>query len=270
MSNLLYFFVFSMISIAITAMWFTNKNVDLLHIVHFSAGTYFANESNSYSFKLTSKKEWNDFGPINLSIAGQSQQFVNPNQFKDELIITWRPASRGSVPSPTIELRSEFPFLIFTAWKYFKNEEKILVYPQRKGELDLPKVSMESSEKNFGRTPAGTEQTTLFKDLREFQKSDSLKRIDWRHSSKFQVWVTKQFESEVNEKILIDWDRTEQLADFEARVSQMAKWVQMCRDKVLTYKMRVREFEFDYSNSQAHYQECMSFLAMISERDILK
>lgn len=268
-NNLLYFFVFLLISMALTGMWLTNKNVDSVQITDISAPLLFAKEDNSIDLHLHNKNHKSFSWDIEISFKDKSEKYekviVEEVQFDNKCAFNWIPPQRGLHRFPRLRLESRFPYKMLNAWKYYDQKNEFVVYPQRRGIERIPQVQGKKSDHEI---TAEVYEQGLFRDFREFQKSDSPRRIDWKRSLKHQKHLVKNYESSGEKKVILTWEMTSFQTDFEARVSQLAYWIEMCHQKQELYTLRIKNETSAFSSSASHYKECMHRLALLQLIDV--
>lgn len=276
-NNLLYFFVFFLISMALTGMWITNKNVDFFQIHRLQADYFFANTDSQVGLMVSSRKPDTPVWDIEISIAKNTafwrpfkknenySLLIEEVQFEKLVVFQWRPERRGLYQMPRLQIESRFPFRMLRAWRYYDEPTEFYVFPERKGIDQVPTRSGNQSEKE---AEAQAKDEGLFRDFREFQKSDPPQRIDWKRSLKHQKHLVKNFETSGDRKVFIDWEMTVSLNQFEDRISQMAHWVDLCHKRNETYAIKIKEFESGYGMQMAHYKTCMQRLATLQQNEV--
>lgn len=276
-NNILYFFVFFLVSMGLTTVWLTNKNVDSVRVTELQHSFLYAKEPNLVTAQIdNANKNETPVWDIEFRIEyKKAETALNaPPEFttlaeleKTGFVsLSWIPFKRGYVRAPRILIQSRFPFKLLRSWKYSHKANEYLVYPERKGKENLRSLLGLQSNKD---EMANLDNEGLFRDYREFQNSDSPARIDWKRSVKHQKHLVKNYEKSGDRKILIDWEMTSGLADFEERISQMALWVHLCHEQNETFSIKIKNFQTDYFASPNHYKSCMEKLALLKETDVL-
>ena len=275
---MLYFFAFLLVSMALTGMWLTNKNVDSAELIDMHADFLFAGEKNIVTVFLKNKNYNKNFKKNYEDSIWDSELQIDP-KFNSEIaiekiteirkqtaiLLTWIPAKRGHMTWPRLILQSRFPYKMLKAWKYLSKTENVLIYPQKAGRITLP------SEMNGSAMDGETEKSTnleLFRDFRPFQQTDSPLRIDWKKSLKHQRHLVKNFESSFQKKIIIDWSNTDFLQNFEEKISQLALWIDICEKKNDLYSLRIKAFQTEFDQNMPHYHRCLEKLALLQESEI--
>lgn len=272
-NNLLYIFVFLLISIALTGARLTNKNVQNFLVNSLSINSVFAKEKNNLDVQVQNLSSKEPLWQIEIGVdqkeRSQIEYVMIDHVMKGPALqstkVIWRPLTRGLQKIPRLRIQSGFPFDMFKAFKSFESDKTCIVYPERKGLRDVPhdrgqKGDHEHLErmKNHG----------LFLDYREFQKSDSPIRIDWKRSLKHQKHLLKNFEASGEKRILLDWEMTAFITDFEDRISQLALWIDLCQKRQDLYSLRIKQTQTEFSNHPTHFKVCMERLALLSPDEV--
>lgn len=270
-NNLLYFFVFLLASMGMTGAWQTNKNVECAKVIEIEAEFLFANEQNPLILHLRNTFEkgpvWDIEIPADIKKQSKTDfKVVDEVQVARNIDINWMPARRGYSLIPRLRLQSRFPYKMLRAWKYFEKKEQVLVFPQRKGTQNFRSLLGSQAQKDLESKP---ETEGLFRDYREFQRTDSPSRIDWKRSLKHQKHLIKNYESAGERKILIDWDMTSAALPFEDRLSQMSLWVDLCHNKKEIYAVKLAGFQSEFASTLQHYRACLEKLALVTAEELL-
>lgn len=254
-NNLIYIFVFFLISVALTSVLITNKNVDGLEAENILSENNFADERGSFAVPIKnffSTPAWEVSVFFEKTEERTTVTSISPGE-EESILIYWTPAERGVVKLPRLILQSTFPFGLLRAWKVFKKPREVLIYPARKGEPQFPQKSFGSDElKNSG----------LFRDHREYQSSDSMMRIDWRASARRQELLVKNFEEMEKPSLQFSWEQTSHLADFELRLSQLCLWIDEAEKQGHQYSLQLGTEKTARERGPSHWKTCLEILAL--------
>jgi uncharacterized protein (DUF58 family) len=281
-NNLLYFYVFFLISVAVTGMWTTNKNVERVFFESLTSDWIFANEKNTLKLncglKTVNKFSIRNWAPAKSSYqiellcfdktsAPQQSVVCNLIDGKTQIALSYSPDKRGRRSLPRIEVQSSFPFSMLRAWKYFHENQDVIIYPQRKGSSELPPIGdlSEDEKKMLQSDQQNEDHTGLFSHHREFQNNDSVYRIDWKRSAKFDKLFIKKFEDDRTQKQVLSWGMTHKLRSTEDKISQLALWVELCEAGSIQYRLLLPKNKTDFGSGPTHYKRCMELLALLEE-----
>jgi uncharacterized protein (DUF58 family) len=265
MNNLLYVFVFLLISMAVTSMWVTNKNAESAELLSLNSLFLFANEKNKLQVNVKNRHPRISLWDLRIKVRHEKdipdQNILQIKPFSTQSInVEWVPVRRGLQTYPRLHLSTHFPFQLLNAWKYFQVKDQVIIYPERRGDNPLPR----DKGSNPQHETASEDQTQgFFRDYRDFQTTDSPSRIAWRKSLKVQKHLVKNFEANSESNILIDWEMTTHLLNDETRISQMAQWIESCHRRNIPYRLKIKDAFTSYSLGIPHYKHCMETLAFL-------
>lgn len=264
-NNILYFFVFLLISLGLTTAVVTNQNIENLNANRVETSDVFANEESAIKVYFADRKKTESVYEVEISALGMERKKISEIQTMKPVELIWTPRQRGLVELPQLRLESVFPFEMLRAWKFFTWPQPILVFPERKG---LDYIPTKPGREGRGKDDHSNSPEGLFRDFREYQKSDNPSRIDWRRSLRAQKTLVKNFEEGGEHKVLIEWELSDFLTDFEDRVSQLALWLSLSEKNQTLYALKIKSEQSEFSAGQEHLRSCLKKLALLQERDL--
>lgn len=168
------------------------------------------------------------------------------------------PARRRGPFSPgRLTVETTFPFGLCRAWSPIDLAIGGLVWP-RPEPCDLQWL-LDRVHPSGNRTPVGGNDD--FYGLREYQRGDSLKHVAWKNYARGQGLFTKQFSSQVDDKLWLDWDMFPGLG-IEARLSRLCWCVLQLSGGLSAYGLRLPGLEIAPGRGDAHYRRVMEALAL--------
>lgn len=258
-NNVIYLFVFLLISVSITSMWLTNRNLEFIRFKSASAGDAFAREQTHLHISIENKGKLPAYAfDVSLNDVHTQITEISPRS-EGTAQLAWVPEKRGWQAIPRLEIESTFPFDLLRTWRTYLSPEQVLVYPEKKGSHFFP---------TSVRTNQNVDSQGLFRELREYQSTDSVKRIDWRASTKHQKTLVKVFEGEASQSFEFTWEDTKHITHFEDRISQLALWIELCEKSGHSYALKIAKREEPLGKGRTHYRNCMRLLAELSMKDI--
>ncbi|WP_374031610.1 DUF58 domain-containing protein [Bdellovibrio bacteriovorus] len=255
-NNLIYIFVFFLISVAFTGILLTNKNMDVVQVEGLENEELFVGEEGLLRISLENPSvtpAWDVEAVLGKDKNTLRKTSIKPLSHGD-LQIPYRPGKRGWVKLPRITLQSTYPFGLLRAWKYMTSQDSVLVYPARLGEKQFPTDAVAGE---------GQQATGLFRDHRGFQSADSLSRIDWRASARRQDLLVKNYEEPEKPALHFRWEQTESLSDLEMRISQLCLWVDEAERQGFQYSLSVGPQEIKQNKGPHHREACLTVLALL-------
>lgn len=278
-NNLLYFFVFFLISVAVTGMWLTNKNVDRLRLDSLSKSPLFAKEDGYFQLQcsLANDRLINTPQAFNVEMQLFDRNHLDQKRHHCELIeqkafivLPFIPQIRGRSAPLRIEVQSTFPFSMLRAWKYFQDQQDVIIYPERRGSSTLPELTglTDDEKKYLSNDQQNEDQTGLFSHHREFQNNDSVYRVDWKRSAKFEKLFIRKYEDDRSQKQILSWGMTQSLNHFEDKISQLSLWIEICEKNQIEYRLLMPSFKTNFGLGETHYHQCMEYLALLEEKNV--
>lgn len=266
-NNLVFLVVFFLISICVTIVYWTNRNVDKTRIEAVQGVSGFAGEGCTVQVRIKNKsarvpaESLRCLYTLEKSKSLAVDNIVIPPGKTAVLGFQVVYSRRGRQFLPRITLESQFPVGLLRAWKVFQDTAKIVVYPERNGTSQFPQEEQ------------GREQLQIagvFRDHRLFQSADPVSRIDWRASARRQELLVKNFEEPQQSALHFTWEQTEHLSDFEARISQLALWVDRAEKSHQVYSLQLGSEFMEAGRGPLHWQRCLEALALLQEEDVAR
>lgn len=255
-NNLIYLFVFFLISVAITGMIITNKNIANLKVESVTAANLFCHEGGWVHVDIRNPAavgSWDIYAKLEKTKGSEAEKIHVASAGHATLKISYRPRRRGNVHLPRIALQSSFPFGLLRAWKYAFSEQAIIVFPERRGDLNFPVGASDGQN---------LQQAGLFRDHRAYQSADLRSRIDWRASARRDELLVKNYEEPEKPKLTFSWESTEHLADIESRLAQLSLWIDEAERRGHQYSLKIPGVTTDPGRGLAHRDRCLTALAL--------
>ena len=175
----------------------------------------FVNSSN----KKTAFEVFDHF-PAEHSMDGLSQkiELVKSQQAEMEYFIT--PRKRGEFQFGNVEIKI---FSTFGFWcRYIKigEESKIRVYPNYAEVIKFGLLAADQKVSQMGihkRRQRG--DGTNFEQLREYRRGDRLNRIDWRASSRMRKLISREYQIEKDQQVVLMLDCGRKMRSLDGEIS---------------------------------------------------
>lgn len=166
---------------------------------------------------------------------------------------------RGWLKPGRVSLFTQFPLGLFHTWGYVELESACLVYPHPAAPgLLLPPPSVDAQPQGSHAT-GGDED---FSGLRNYRIGDSLRRVDWKASSREQGMYTKEFEGQGQQVLWLSWEMTSG-KDIESRISRLTRWVLEAHEAKLTWGLSLPNKKIAPASGDAHFHDCLQALALV-------
>lgn len=274
-NNISYFSCFTLVSLGIITLFQTNYNMHRIHFTVLNLSDIHAEQVCSLRILLENKTSVAshfihvhfDSKQKNIAFKDLSQEkievrHIGPNE-KIEIELSLIFTQRGYQKLPRLVLETRFPFGFLRSWKWIQTSQPILVYPSKKGNLPLPRDTMEGDESLYDKNKIHLRGQD-FQGHRPYQDSDSIRNIDWKAYARIQKLNVKLFDNENLGSQYLSWKSTQSLPQIEERISQLTQWVYLCQRKRMEFLLELPNWKSPLSDTQQHIQECYRHLALYS------
>lgn len=253
-NNLVFMMAFLYISLALIAILQTARNIRGLELLHIEVQSNFPgqpaqvlvrvkNPSNELKLKVEVRFKFNN-QKIRIELSK-----IDGRSFSEAHGQLQLPAQRGVYKLERIGIYTSYPYSMFTAWKYVKNTCEFFVYPKPIGrDLDLERTQARGHD---------------FSGHKIYEPGDSIAHIDWKAFARGnqRELPVRQFKDSGESEILIDWGTLlPESLDFEARLSQMSRWIVSAESLSHSYNVRLPKYQSGFGNGDDHFQRCMEAL----------
>jgi uncharacterized protein (DUF58 family) len=166
--------------------------------------------------------------------------------------------ARGEYEITQVQLRSSYPLGFLAASKRAATRQRYVVYPAPEGDTRLP-VSAPNAR---GERPESvTGEGDDYAGVRAYVPGESQRHIDWKAVARGQPLMTKQFTSEADDVLRLDFAGTAP-RNTEQRLSQLALWVIEAERAHRRYALRTPTADIPAGSGDAHYHRCLQALAL--------
>lgn len=171
--------------------------------------------------------------------------------------LTQHAPQRGWLDAGIFSISTQFPLGLFHAWTWAQLDTRCLVFPHP-AHAGLPPPQSAGSG---GTTGVGRSGQDEFAGLRDYQRGDPLRGIHWKGFPKSGALMVKLFSETVEQALWLNWDAVP-LADPEARLSQLARWVLDADAEGRAYGLRLPGTRIAPGHGESHRFECLKALAL--------
>ena len=177
------------------------------------------------------------------------------------LSLDFRVSGRGVYEIPEVVVVSMFPFGMFRAVRRFSLTGAIAVYPKPAA---VSRALDQDAEKHGENSSGSLETLTVALDYlqhREFLKGDSLRRLDWKASSRRGIKIVKVFSGGASsEKRALRWSDT-MSKDGEAKLQELSRWVQDAHHDGVQFALDIPSSKIKFGSGEHHKNDCLVQLA---------
>lgn len=249
--------VFLLLGMFILTIFYTYRNLSGLHLSAVSDNMVFAGENAEITVILNRHGE-RIYEAIELSFPQSRKLVANLIQDREQRINLFVPTFRRGFLNPgRLRIETFFPFGICRAWSLIDLDIKCLVYPKPVPcDLDL----LNSSDEDTGKINV-TRGNDDFYNLREYQVGDPLKHVAWKHFARGQGMYTKQYSSNVDDKLWLRWSLFPDLSD-EDRLSRLCYCVLKLDAAGVDYGLDIHGCMIEPNKGAEHYRKILRALAL--------
>ncbi|MCB0412952.1 MAG: DUF58 domain-containing protein [Bdellovibrionales bacterium] len=256
-NNLVFLLCFFIMSLFLIGLQQTHANLKNVSLEKIKFSLVEAKGTSSVKVWLKSNDNYSHY-QICLKDRKKKYFELNIEQiFKESLSVTKHDITmmnRGIFQVDQWVMYTRFPFGLFHAWKILNIEESLYVYPQLKGESELPVLNgigdLERFDGNRGEDFSGHVK---------YQIGESQKHIDWKAVAKGRPLLRKDFSSGLDGYVDLDWQRIH--LPYEDRLSQLALWVFLCEQKNIPYKLKLKSEMVEVGLGALQKEKCLKLLA---------
>jgi len=259
MAYLLFFFL---ISLGIVALLLGYRNIQGISVRAIGEGEGFADEPLHLRLAIENPGRRPLFGLMVEPLVEEQKGAFIPMELdaldpRDQTLQTTSAAlERGVYRLTAIRITSIYPLGLIRWDRRIPVEGTLTIYPRRAGELPLPLVEALGNEGNSAVRTTGDD----FRGWRGYRLGDSSRHIDWKAVARGQPWMVKEFEGESDCEVEIEWAIPE-IRDVEARLSQIALWIDQCKARGIAFGLTLPEKRFERKSGEAHGRETLRALA---------
>jgi uncharacterized protein (DUF58 family) len=257
-NSLALFFTFLLAGFALVAMNECHRNLLGLTLVSVSAPAVFARSAGALELTLENPAARARPG-IQAALDGGPLAAVDlPAGGRGRLALPLAPTRRGVVRIDRLRLTSSHPFGLFRTWTWVHLPIEVLVYPHPHGSLPRPVTSGRQPGES-ARSGSGLDE---WMSLRPFRDGDSPRQVDWKAYARGAPLMVKEYSPAGADLCLFDFAQL-RIADVEARLSQLARWVVDAEAGGERYGLVIPGVELAPNRGPEHRHRCLAALALL-------
>lgn len=263
-NNLIFMLAFFLFSLFVVSMIQTHYNLKGVRLHFLSTEDGFAGDRINLLFHLEQKRA--RFKNL-LHVRSRSKRWptlsegcesLNARDVRKPIRVTVQAPERGIHALPDFVLETFYPVGLFRAWKVFRPEGEIVVYPHPAGlrQLSLANDAQGEEELGLRNSPEGD-----FGELKNYLPGESYHQIAWKHYARTGSLYSKVHWGEEHRHFHIPWDPREQT--LENYLSQMSAWVKHAVDENATFTMELPRHQIASGSGPDHARICWRALAAL-------
>jgi uncharacterized protein (DUF58 family) len=255
-NSLALFLTFLLIAFCLVVMQQCHRNLQGLAVESLHAPAVFARRPGSAWLALANPGALARLG-ITARLDGQAPGAADLAPGGQALLeMPVGPAARGIVHLERIRIGTTHPFGIFHAWTWLHTPAQMLVYPAPTGTLPMPQ-GYAPQPGVHPRRGAGVDE---WAGLRPFRDGDSPRQVDWKAYAREAPLLVKEYHAFGTELRTFDYALV-RLADLEARLSQLARWVVDADGRGERYALELPGISIPADSGPEQRHRCLAALA---------
>lgn len=169
-----------------------------------------------------------------------------------------RCAHRGPQRIGRLELASTAPFGLFRCWTWLHLPIEVIAYPQPRGSRPLPPPIAGRMNAQASFAAAGEDE---WASLRGFQAGDNPRSIAWKAYARGAPLMVGQYAGVAGAEHRLGATGLDGL-DLEARLSQLASWIEDCERSSCSYSLQLPGVELPLGRGSSHRTALLRALAL--------
>jgi uncharacterized protein (DUF58 family) len=262
-NNLALGLTFVLASVALVAMHHCQRNLVGMRIAFAATEPVFAGQLARFAVAV-----YNDAPAARREIviaaddSASEAVSVEPND-RAVIHVSTPTHARGRALLDHIQVSSNYPFGLFRAWTHVHIPMSCIVYPRlaERGAAPPP------TETDIGGAQDSNRGDEDFAGLRAFTPGDSSRRIAWKAYAREQGLQVKHYAGTAVTSHLLDWESLPGMGT-EARLSQLARWIEDAHGASHAYGLRLPGVEFPANVGGTHRQRCLTALALFGAPNV--
>lgn len=259
-NSLALFLTFLLAGFGLVTMHQCHRNLARTSIVSAATLPTFARTPGTLRVALKSDARFPRFG-IEIDVEGgpARQCHLQPHG-EAELSVAVPAPKRGVVRIDRFRVSSTFPFGLFRAWSWVHMPLELIVYPRAHGTLPMP---ADRGIRN-GTHSQGLSGSDEWLSLRPFRDGDSPRQVAWKAYARGMPLLVKEYSSMSAELRIFDMSQVK-LADTEAKLEQLARWIVDAEARGERYGLVVPTRRLDPDSGPEHRHRCLTQLALFGQ-----
>lgn len=258
-NSLVYILLFWLISIFVSTIIFTWKNLDSLHLRGAGSQPVFEGDDASFGITVESLKKTHHSLWLHTK---KSNNFVDCDAKSSATTYLFVPETkRGRVRLPRFTIETTYPLGIFRAWSYVDLDQSTLCYPQPI-ESAMQYNNSENSDDNdyLDNNISKKRGVDNFDELKNYAIGDSVSRIDWKAYAKGNGLLVKSFVEQASNEIWLN--EQDFSGNLEAKLSHMCYWVLELSQKKQRFGFVLGNEIIEPDANEVHTKKCLEALAL--------
>lgn len=258
-NSLVYILLFWLISIFVSTMILTWRNLDELHLRGAGSQPVFAGDEATFGITVESLKKAHHSLWLYTKDA---QNFIDCEAKSSATTYLFVPETqRGRIRLPRFTVETTYPLGIFRAWSYVDLDQTTLCYPRPLASELQYHSPVDNADSEYLENSASKKRgVDNFDELKNYEVGDSIARIDWRAYAKGNGLLVKTFTEQGSKEIWLN--ENDFTGDLETRLSQMCYWVLELSKQNQRFGLVLGNDTIAPNATDVHTKQCLETLAL--------
>lgn len=179
--------------------------------------------------------------------------------------VTYRFKERGEITLSGLLITTSFPFSLFRKGKREQASLRRIIYPRLQPVRDTRWLNSFEAVSDIKKSSTKKGDGIELHSLKEYSPEDDYRRIDWKSSARAQKLLIKEFETEEERRLMIDFDNTRGSDEefFEECVSKAASLACHLIERGFHVGLTTRETTLKCAQGRSHLFTLLDILALI-------
>jgi uncharacterized protein (DUF58 family) len=255
-NSMAFLLTFLLVGLGANGIWHTHRNLLGLRVIRLPAKPVFAGESAHCLYRIENPGHV-PRRALMLHRGPSGGEPVAVEARSGTIARLSLPAERrGHLRPGRFSISTVYPLGLFRAWSWIEFDEAVTVYPRPVPANATPPRPSGDKDTGVTRPLEGDE----FAGLREYQRGDSPRQVDWKALARTGDLYTRNFEVQRGGNIWLDWDALP-ATDTETRLSMLCYQVLKAHERGLCYGLRLPGIAFEPDRGAEHRSRCLTALA---------
>ena len=258
-NSLVFLVAFLLVSLFLTGIFHTHRNLSGLSFRLVSSDEVFASEDAMFRLVV----RWPEDRPREqIRIGWREQLMIDTNiNSAEQILDLYVPTKRrGRFYPGRLLLETRYPLGLLRAWSRWDSGISTLVYPEPIVTSREPEMESESDDGQI----LFKEGAGEFYGLRDYQQGDTFRRVDWKSFARSDQLMIKQFASAADNRIWLDWQQLSGM-DMETRLGCLCYWIVQYAAKDCLYGLRLPGKEITPGKGRDHTRALLRLLALYGD-----
>ncbi len=272
-NNLVYAILYLVGSLSFISIFHTWRNMATLRVEHLRISPAFAGEEVRIEIYLRAPDERPVYGlvferlgketgywrpsrptPLTLPAGGRGRMAAGDSLSVE---VTFPGVRRGMYRFEALQVKTSYPFGLFSVSFRVPVDEVYFIYPQIKGKTDWPALQPGGEDGSPNSPHPGDD----FSGVRPYIPGEPLRHVDWKAFARGRPLSIKQFTGGGGQELWLDAAQMSRMT-LEARLSQLALWIVNAEKEEIPYALKLGRTTMPLGLGPAQARRALEALAV--------